>query len=223
MRIEPLPPPAGADGSGELGFTLLELLVALAIVAIVIFAQVAPFRRAIESRDRAEAAMARSNAARVTLDRLAEELTGAVALKGRSFAVADVTLDRPASELSFATTAARRMHAGPQDPIEIVSYRLEPPRPGEWGARLVKQQSPSLAAEGSPPPAPVVVLDDVAGFHVTVRPPQGRDWLPTWRGGDGGRSQDLPRAVAMELLLADGDGEPTPYRTTVALPMGPRS
>src|SRR5205085_4530673 len=92
---------------GEAGFTLLELLIALAIVAILALAQAAPFQTTISSRERAEAAMERSNAARVTLQRLAEELTGAVEVKNdrHPFSLVDRTLDRPASELTFTTTA----------------------------------------------------------------------------------------------------------------------
>ena len=215
-------PGRARGGPAEAGFTLLELLVSLGIVAILIIAQVAPFRRAIDARDRAESTMQRTGAIRVTLQRIGEELAGAVPVKGEAFSVSDRSFDRPASELAFATTAARRMRRGAQDPIEQVRYRLEAAPPGERGARLVKEQLPSIAAPGTPPPTSVV-LDDVAAFRVRVLPGGAKDFAETWRGGEGGRTEDLPQAVEIELALEDGANEPTPYRLLVSLPMGPRS
>lgn len=203
---------------GEAGFTLLELLVALTIVAILALAQATPFQRTITSRERAEDAMERSNAARLTLQRIAEELTGAVSLPGarQRFTLLDRTLERPASDLAFTTTAARRVRAGPQDPFEVVRYHLEPGAPDAPGGVLVKDQLPSVAADGVEPTSNVV-LEDVTAFSVRVLP-DGGDWLPTWQGGEGG--PDVPRAVELQLALADGTAQPTVYRLLIDLPMG---
>lgn len=205
----------------EAGFTLLELLVSLTIVAILALAQAAPFQRTLSSRERAETAMQQSNAARLTLQRMAEELTGAVAMRTdrERFTLIDRTFDRPASELSFTTTAARRIDAGPQDPFEVVRYHLEPGAPDARGALLVKEQLPSVASDGTPFPANVV-LEDVAAFTVRVLPNPARgEWLPAWTGG--GEDQiDVPRAVELQLALADGTPDPPVYRLLIDVPMG---
>lgn len=214
--------PASCDrarSTAEAGFTLLELLVALTIVAILAVAQAAPFQRTLSSRERAEAAMEQSNAARLTLQRMAEELTGAVSLpRGRErdrFQLFDRTFDRPASEVSFLTTTARRIDAGPRDPFEIVRYRLEPGPPDARGALLVKEQLPSVASEGAQL-TPNVVLEDVAAFTVRVLPDAG-DLVTTWQGTE---EIPIPRAVELELALADGTPDPPVYRLLVDLPMG---
>jgi prepilin-type N-terminal cleavage/methylation domain-containing protein len=209
------------DGAraGEAGFTLLELLVALAIVAILALAQAAPFQTTISSRERAEAAMERSNAARITLQRLAEELTGAVQVGGapQRFALVDRTFDRPASDISFTTTAARRVSAGAHDPLEVVRYHLEPGPPGSQGGLLFKDQLPSVAVDGTPPMTSLI-LEDVAAFTVRVLPDGTGDLLATWQGGT--NNIKIPRAVELQLALADGSASPEVYRLLVDLPMG---
>ncbi len=213
----------GADhlrepATSEAGFTLLELLVGISILAIIVVAQVAPFQQTIESRDRAEAAVQTSSAVRITLMRLSEELTGALAFndaRGR-FSLLDRTFDRPTSELRFATTGARRVQGGARDPIDIVRYYLErdPDRPGSM--LLMKQQLPSVAAEGVEP-VTMVVLEDVRSFQAEVLMNSGwtHQWEPT---GD-----DVPKAVRLNLSVEDGTSLPTNYRTTVTVPMGDHS
>jgi len=211
----------GAAPADESGLTLLEVLVALSIAAIVAIAQAAPFRRAIAARDRAEEALEQTTSARIALDRMAEELTGATAQKGRRFTVADRTLDRPSSELAFATTAAHRLGSGPRDPVEVVRYRLAPGAAGSRAGRLVKDQVASVAPDAEAP-TEAVMLDGVTSFQVRVLPSQAPDWLPVWSGGDTGKPDDLPRAVEIEIAVDEGDAEPVPYRVAVSLPMGPR-
>jgi prepilin-type N-terminal cleavage/methylation domain-containing protein len=202
--------------SSQSGFTLLELLVAVAIVAIIALVQVAPFQQTIVSRDRAEASIERATSARLALLRLSEELAGAVMMNGEPFTLLDQTLDQPSSDLRFATTGARRGTAGPQDSVEIVRYFLErdPDRPGTM--LLMKEQLSSLAAKGVEPTS-MVVLDGVRTFRAEALPDARSAWTPTLT------AEQVPRAVRLELALTDGNAAATSYRTMVTLPMWVRS
>jgi prepilin-type N-terminal cleavage/methylation domain-containing protein len=216
----------GADKTRRPGFTLVELMVALAITAILALATTAPFLTTIRSRDRAELAMQRVNAVRLTLARLDEELEGAIILPPTNppaperyrFSVVDRTLDLPSSELRFATTTARRVSAGAQDPVEIVSYRLEAGLPGQRGARLVKGQQASLAPTDLPP-LEFVILEQVTTFRVRVLPRIGATLADNWLSPDSGGLAALPQAVTIDLSLDDGSENPFVYHLTVPLPL----
>jgi len=207
----------------QLGFTLLELLVSLAIIALVAAAIAAPFSRTIDSRDHTELVMEQTSAARLALARIAEELQGSISLKGAryQFATVDQTLDLPSSQLSFATTAARRISEGPQDPVELVRYRLEPGAPGQRGGRLIKDQQPSLQV-ATVPPLSVVVLENVTAFRVGVVPPGAQDFAGNYVSGDNSSPARLPLAVALDLAIDDGSSDPPTYRTVVTLPLAER-
>lgn len=217
----------------DAGFTLLELLVSLAIGAIVVFTMVAPFQRTIATRDHAERRIEQTSAARLTLQRLAEEVSGALPLPGEenAFRLLDETLGQPSSSLRFATTAAQRIEDGARDPVQLVSYSLEPEGFGEAArvgrrsafgrprSRLIKEQRPSVAGTAVEP-VRLPVLDDVLSFRVRVIPAGTDQWVDTWIASAEGATRDLPRAVEIELILDDGTPEPPPYRIAVALPLG---
>jgi prepilin-type N-terminal cleavage/methylation domain-containing protein len=221
------------DPAREAGFTLLELLVSLAIGAIVVFTMVAPFQRTLATRDHAERRMEQTSAARLALQRLAEEVSGALPLPGdeNAFRLLDETLGQPSSELVFATTAAQRIQGGARDPIQLVRYSLEPEGLGESSrigrrsalgrtrSRLIKQQRPSIAGDAVEP-VRLPVLDDVLSFRVRVIPAGSDQWVETWSATGEGSSRDLPRAVEIELTVDDGSPQPPAYRIAVALPLG---
>lgn len=204
---------------GDRGFTLLELLVSLALLSVLVLTQVAPFRQTLLSRDRAEAALERRSAVRLVLQRLAEELEAAVPLGGEGDGFALSRQGAPASELRFATTGARRVHAGAADPIQRVRYVVEPGPPGEDSGRLVEEQLPSVAEPGTPATR-IALLDGVLLFRVRIVPPGGTEWVEDWAPAPGEDAAALPRAVEVEISVADGSEVPRRYRLAVTLPLG---
>jgi len=215
--------------TNERGFTLLELLVSLAIAAILIAAEVAPFQRTILSRDRAERVMDQTSGARLTLQRLAEEMSGALPLtrEDLAFRLLDRTLDQPSSEVAFATSNAQRVQGGARDPVQMVRYFVEPVPFAETTAtgsrtlRLVKEQWPSVAAPGVEP-LRIPVLDGIVRFRVRVRPPGSDEWLETW-SATGDAAGRIPRAVELEVAVDDGSRAPPIYRLAIPLPLGASS
>lgn len=207
--------PSGHDG--QAGFTLLELLVGISILAIVVVAQVAPFQQTIESRDRAEAAVRGTAASRLALLRLTEELESALVPGGdeTAFALLENTLDQRSSEVLFATTGARRVQVGPRDPVERVRYALERDPGDADRLHLIKQQLPSIAAEGVEP-VRMVVLEDVTAFEVEALTADG--WTTSVE-----LASDLPRALRLRLSTQGPDGFIVQHRTTVTLPLGEKS
>lgn len=205
---------------GQSGFTLLELLVSLSIIAIIFAAQAGPFAKTIESRDQAERTIEATAAARTTLERLAEEITGAIPASDErgGFKVVDRSFEFPSSEIRFATTAARRLRGDLIDPVSYVRYRVDED-PYAPGTRvLIKEQLPSVAAPGVEPVSGIII-DNITSFEVQVLTSGVGEWRGTWDATQD--REDLPRAVRLALSLDDGSLEPPVFRLTVALPMGP--
>jgi hypothetical protein len=86
---------------------------------------------------------------------------------------------------------------------------------------LVKELEASVSPVGTDPQG-AVILEGVEAFRVRVLPGAGQQWVESWQS-DADKIGSLPRAVALELVLADGTDTPPVYRLVVDLPLGARS
>ena len=180
--------------SRRAGLTLLETLVALALLAVVLSALYGAVGRAAVTRGRATGAAERVAAARTLLLRMASELEAATTLAERSgdqpFVVTPAPPDGAAwSTLRFATRDARR--AG-TDEVRLLSYRMEP------NGALRRREGLRFPPPDAPEPAGLAVLDGVRVFR--VRCFDGGDWRTEWT------IPRLPRAVEIALGV-DEDAE----------------
>ena len=183
------------------GFTLLETLVALALLAVVLSALYGAVGRAADTSGRATDTADQVAAARTLLLRLASELEAATTLAERGgdepFVVTAAPPDGPPwSALRFATRDGRRAGA---DEVRLVSYRTE-------SSELRRREALRFPPPDAPEPPGPTVLDAVRVFR--VRCFDGGTWRTEWT------SPRLPRAVEVTLGVADG----AELVTRIALP-----
>lgn len=189
--------PARGDGSGNGGFTLVEMLVALAALALVATAGVtltayasdagaAVDRRAHAGRDllrfraalKSDLSQASNRRARNTLGHKPQmALLGPPVLQGGAF-----------------LSLVRRGWDNPSDQdrsnLQYVEYRLSSDRIERLYRRHV---------DGSPLQAPQRLIDGVA--HVDVRHFQFDQWIDVFAGSP---DRPLPAAVRIDIRLIDG-------------------
>ena len=190
-----IPPPASR------GFTLVEMVVALLIFAILAGAGVALLRASVDTQEAVDGALADLGSAARLRALLSADLTQAVArpIDGAPFGFAG-----SASELRLvrAFEPADRM-AGASG-LQAIRWQVE-------SGRLVRQ---SLSPEGQTTGPPAILASDVSGLSLRFRGAEG-DWRALWAPTQ--TEAPLPRAVEMRLQRR-GQAEVT---IMIALPEGP--
>lgn len=198
------------------GFTLIEVLLGLALLALVLSLIQGVYAGAVKSRDRARAQAEGAHRAALVLARLADELASASEGSGDAsgFALGPAA-DRDA-RLEFTTTLPGLMPEK-ADAAEAAAegyarlrYEVEA---GGGGTRSLLRRDSRLSEQPEGEDGDVV-LERVTRFRVQASA-DGKAWDDTWEGGAG-----LPRMVSLELGWEEGDG-PRPQerllRTTVPL------
>ncbi len=196
------------------GFTLVELLLALAASVVIFAAIYGVFSKAIHLRDNANARIsdsrlsARAGAvlrndlrnARVSGGTLAATLTGSVESKHSTFP----------GTLKFTTTSARDSGLEPKAEVQEVEYYVasDPAHPESKAGRLVRTRDSNLLAPVREAAPEEPLLSGVTGLEVTFF--NGQEWLQTWEVTTD--STTLPEAVRVIIRL---DAARTPIEVLV--------
>jgi general secretion pathway protein J len=192
------------------GFTLLEVLIALALLSLVAGALYGTFFSLTRGREVATAGMEERRELRSTLDLLRRELSGAcyfgrLGNKRLHFVVEDRDqYGKPASILEFTAIAPPSPDGGSSDQV-VLRYQ---PLVTEQKMVLTRQ-SRDLYLEGEPLRYPQ--MEELTGFLVECY--DGGKWVKSW---DTAINMGLPKAVRVTVSLKDG--ERTVDFSTVATP-----
>lgn len=197
-------------GLGAGGFTLLELLVAAAIVATILVLAYKTVESTAETMRRVSAEADVQHLARVIYARLADELIAADWEQGNArtvFVGGDGMRDgRPADTLRFSSRAhVRTQPDAPESDLNVVAYELE-------GGTLVRREERNPMSLSDRSVETEEFARGVAGFN--LRYWSGSEWRETW---DAARANALPAAVLVELALMDPLEGERRFLTTVRL------
>jgi prepilin-type N-terminal cleavage/methylation domain-containing protein len=160
------------------GFTLLEVLVAIFIMSLVITFAFQAYRGIADAFARVSEVTSRDRAARVLLDRIERELTGAVMVQREEgadplthpyffFAEPRAFEDSNGYELRFITQTPLRSPGSPPAALALVTYGVVPSQTGP-GLALVRQEEPvpAFLAKQVKWNEPQVMADNVAIFSL---------------------------------------------------------
>jgi prepilin-type N-terminal cleavage/methylation domain-containing protein len=223
--------------SGSAGFTLLEILVAVFIMAMVLTFAFQAYQGIEHAYSRVGSSPSRDRAARIVLDRLERELVGSVLVQRADgadpllhpyFFYGDMKpyAESEGDTLRFVTRTPLRAPAGPPVGLEIVTYGAMPSQSGP-GLVLLRQ------AESLPPQlakdvvwnSPDIVVDNVALFlaRYTGEDQQASE---TWDSTGAERLDQLPSSLVVTVSLweTDAAGQPVQgpeFSRTIDLPVRP--
>lgn len=173
------------------GFTLVELLVALLIFAMLATAGVALLRVSVDSQ-----ALAKTRLDAIAGERRIDALLTADLAQAVGRTVRNDAGDRlPAFEgeparFAFVRAGWDNFDEAPRPELQRVEYRIE-------NGRLLRRHWPML--DGAAAEAPAVLAEQVTGARLRYR--SGEGWRDLW---DPLRADLLPRAVELTLQRAGG-------------------
>ncbi len=189
-------------------FTLVEVMVAVGIFALVITAVYAAWTQVLRSTEAGKRAAADAQRERTTLRTIEEALSGAV-LFTENAVLYSFAADTPGafSELSFVarlpeTFWGNRFFAGQS--TRRVSFAVEPSTDGAAN-QLVLRQSSLLATAGDAGVHSTVLVGNVDQFYIEFWSAAVSQWITEWDS-----TNQIPKLMRVQLAMGRTDGAPVP-------------
>jgi prepilin-type N-terminal cleavage/methylation domain-containing protein len=196
------------------GFTLLEILLALSVLAVLLLLLLSAFTGAARVRETLSSRSRGFRQIRLVLDRVGTDLMSAFASTAREESALSLREDQfsglPAATLAFTAFQLPDGDSG-HPPSEIVKIRYFP-RIGADGVSLElhREQSDLPFIGNNIPAREATVAEGLRGFRIELY--NGSAWVREWPAG-GGNKTSMPRKAA--IILVDADGET--YRREVPI------
>ncbi len=193
-----------APHPGQRGFTLLELVVAIAVFAVIAAMAYAGLRSILDSRQQVDAALDRLADLQRAVELLSDDLRQIVPRTVRDNQGADEAALRVLHGRASQMLLTRAGHANPlglpRSSLQRIAYDLE-------GQTLVRRAYQTLDHAPGEQPLATPVLEAVTGFEIQLLD-RNNVWRYDWPPADAATPQVLPRAVRFSLMLA-GQGRLT--------------
>jgi len=214
--------PSGAKCEGAEGFTLVEMLIAMVILATVLTIAYRVFSSSYSALRQVNPERDPYHTARVILDRMTDEIQSAYFRPGLSHTgfvgLNDDKEDAPWDSLTFSAMAnfywIRSVEGIHESDFLKISYFLSE---DQEERRLMRAQDPTFGTFeadperfGSRDRGTYELADSVWG--IDFRYFDGEDWTDEWNAGE---RQKLPRSVEVKLILDTGEGKPIPFYAVI--------
>jgi prepilin-type N-terminal cleavage/methylation domain-containing protein len=207
------------------GFTLIEMMVAVAILGIIMVMLASSFHAVAAGKTLAEGRLLSNRQARAVLAQLTGELHGAVQTPLIASPVLLIVQGRMQNGAPLDSLTVSTLDSGHRRSIsnfgaeELIAYSGQPnPQHPGWYMLMRQQRSALLSATaGLKISPPVVLAGNVLAFH--VRYFNGNIWLESWNSTGLPPGTQLPQAISIDLVMAGPGGAPVALATQVTLPM----
>lgn len=213
------------------GFTLLEVLLAMAVLGVVMAMLSLSLSGTLRVVDATEAQEERYHQAQVVLRRLGEDLTAAVLTRERGFVGLKGERDgQRADSLTFASLAHLVLNPEQQRPgVAVISYQVQVDGEDQRRLRLLRADTPLLpGAEVTGTAAKeeaFLLADNLRSVRFGFGNSQG-ELFESWQGsqaeGEQAESSTLPALVSctLEFWLDPDQGSFQSFTTGVLIPAG---
>jgi general secretion pathway protein J len=204
------------------GFTLIEVLLAIFIGAIVLTVLYASFFQIVNAKDSAEDSLELYHEARVIISKMTEDLSMAYprgmvypvqGASASSFFVGRAEQQVGRSSVDFTSLShAAGINSGDSDQAEITYYLKPVPQSALFF--LMRRENPRIGSDSSAIEYPL--SERVVGFTLTYMRTDGDEFINEW---DSAQTSSLPRAVDITLTLRSAKGEDFEFNSIVLIPI----
>jgi general secretion pathway protein J len=199
------------------GFTLLELVIAMAITAAIGVMTVGAFRQVDRAREIARGQSDRYSAARLALTRLSREVSMAFLSDNydtkRYRERLTVFVGRE-DELLFTTMAHQRLYRDVKESDQaVVAYRLDSDPESSGERALFRREKPRLDDEPDRGGHSDLVADHVSSFRIRYWDRRRNDWAREWTTKSVDHANELPTRIRFELEISLGGGRTEKFST----------
>jgi len=218
-----------APRQGPRGFTFLEVLVAMAITAVMGVMLLGAYRQVDHVAELARDQGDRFAGARLGLSRLSREVS--MAFLSERYDHARFSGGRPTlflgkeDDLLFTTLAHQRLARDARESDQsVVEYTLEPDPDHAGEKALFRREKDRLDEEPDRGGRKDLLADHLTALRFQYYDPKKEDWVREWSTRSIDHTNDLPSRVRfeLELELADGRTEKLSTEARIALvhPLG---
>lgn len=193
------------------GFTLVEVMVAIAITAILGALTIGTFRQVGRAGDLVRAQTERYAAARVALSRIGRELSMAFVsdhFDPKQYRERPTLFRGREDTILFTTMAHERLYEDARESDQsVVEYAVDadPEHRGEQA--LFRREKARIDADPERGGRRDVVADRIAGFRLSYWDSQRKEWVREWSTRATDHQNELPDRVKVELELKLDDGK----------------
>jgi prepilin-type N-terminal cleavage/methylation domain-containing protein len=207
--------------SSQPGFTLIELMVAVAILGLILVMLAGSFHAVAAGKTQAEGRIAAEQESRALLWQLSNEIRGTVATQNVPSHVivigrGQMENNAPLDSLSISTLDPGHRRAlegfGAEDTVSYTTATN--PNHRGWFLLLRSQGSGLLSNGGTS--APVIVANSLLSIHFRFY--DGNLWTESWNSEALPPGRQLPQAIQIDLVIAS-NAAPVRLSTMVTLPM----
>ena len=192
------------------GFTLIEVLLAVTITAILLVTIYGVFTSVSSAKNRIETEGEGYHQARVIFDRIGREIRGAYYLKGNAKTSFRGGLDEERNPFLLLSTTATTPQGERQEGVAVVRYRLRKDAEIEGNKVLTRSEAPLVEEDKAPREYRLATGIEA----LQLRFSDGDNWQESW---DSDSLNAVPKMVevALEIRL---DSTAVPFRSIFEVP-----